>query len=159
MKKSLSIMMALIIAQLFAGCAEKTLPSKDTEETEQYMNSEAQEEVAEEYCTEESDEEKYNESKPQEPAEDKEAVMIILSEEEMAHIRSVAEEYYTAINRKMLDFTLADPESSFIRDYEGYKPDEVVLFEVSVENSENKRYITIGSNDDWNNCSVLNEGY
>lgn len=71
----------------------------------------------------------------------------------------MAEEYYVSINRKMLDFTRADPVSSFNQEYEGYGHDEVVLFEVSVENSENKRYITIGSKDGWNSCSILNEGY
>lgn len=82
-----------------------------------------------------------------------------LSDEEMARIQLVMEEYYISINRRLIDFVQVDPTSSFIREYEGYSSDEVVFFEVSVENSENKRYIAIGSNDGWNNCSVLNEGY
>ena len=159
MKKNINILLVLLMALLFTGCAGDTLPNVDTEKTGQPANSEAQREVTEEYCAEEIDNEKYNESKQQESTEDKEVVIVILSEEELARLRSVAEEYYISINRKMLSFTQADPESPFMREYEGYGADEVVLFVVSVENSENKRYITIGSKDGWNNCSILNEGY
>ena len=52
-----------------------------------------------------------------------------------------------------------EDESSFMQDYDGYTKDEVVMFRITVENSENKRYIIIGSKDDWKNCEVLNEGY
>lgn len=100
-----------------------------------------------------------NLSEQSEPTEDKESATPILSEEEFARLRLIAEEYYTSLNYKMLDLTPADPESSFHQEYEGYLPDEVVLFEVYVENIENKRYITIGSKDNWNNCEILNEGY
>lgn len=126
-------MMLLLIALLFTGCAGNTLPDEDTEKTEQSADSEAREEVKEEYSAEESDDKKYQES--------------------------TAEKYYTSINRKMLKFTQADPNSSFMQEYEGFEADEVVLFEVIIENNEAKRYITIGSKDGWNNCSILNEGY
>ncbi|MDE6434612.1 MAG: hypothetical protein K2L07_10345 [Lachnospiraceae bacterium] len=158
MKKSISIIMALTAALLFTGCVEDTFLDEDTEEMEQSLELEAQEEVTEE-CAEENDAEKINLSEHQELTEDKEAATLILSEEELARMRLIAEEYYTSINRKMLDFTRADPVSSFNREYEGYGHDEVVLFEVSVENSENKRYIAIGSKDGWNSCNILNEGY
>lgn len=158
MKKAIGIMMVVIISLLFAGCTEDTFPAEDTDETGQSLELEMQGKVTE-YCVEENDDEKCFTSEHQEHTEDKETVTLILSEEELARMRLIAEEYYVSINRKMLDFTQADPTSSFNREYEGYEPDEVVLFEVSVENSENKRYITIGSKDGWNNCSVLNEGY
>lgn len=158
MKKSIGIIMALTIALLFTGCEEDTLPNKDTEEIEQSLELEAQEEVTEE-CVEKSDAENVNLSEHQELITDNDSSSLILSEEELARIRLMAEEYYVSINRKMLDFTRADPVSSFNQEYEGYGHDEVVLFEVSVENSENKRYITIGSKDGWNSCSILNEGY
>ena len=60
------------------------------------------------------------------------------AEEELAQIRLITEEYYTFTNCKMHDFTQADLASSLNREYERYDPDEVVLFEVSVENSEKK---------------------
>lgn len=178
MKKTKNIMLLLLIALLFTGCTRNTFPDEDTEKTEQSADSEARGEVKEEYSAEESDDEKYQEStedkeavilseeelkysvpKQQEFTEDKEAVIVVLSEEELARLRSVAEKYYTSINRKMLKFTQADPNSSFMQEYEGFEADEVVLFEVILENIEAKRYITIGSNDGWNNCSILNEGY
>ena len=158
MKKSISIIMALTAALLFTGCVENMFLDEDTEEIEQSSELEAQEEVTEE-CMEEDDAEKINLLEHQELTVDKDAVNLILSEEELARIWLIAEEYYTSINRKMLDFTRADPVSSFNQEYEGYEHDEVVLFEVSVENSENKRYIAIGSKDDWNSCNILNEGY
>ncbi len=80
-------------------------------------------------------------------------------EEELARIQQVMEEYYNSIHRKMTGYVQIDASSSFMQEYEGYQPDEVVLFGVTVENSENKRYITIGSKDGWHNCSILNEGY
>lgn len=157
MKKIMNISLVLLIALLFTGCAGNTLPDENTEETEQSADSEARRKVKEEYSTEE--ELKYNVSKQQESTEEKEAVIVVLSEEELARLRSVAEKHYTSINRTMLKFTQADPNSSFMQEYEGYEADEVVLFEVILENIEAKRYITIGSKDGWNNCSILNEGY
>lgn len=174
MKRMMNISLVLLIALLFTGCAGDMLPDEDTEKTEitetkekaeiteeaeQPADSEMQGEVTEAYSAEEDEDEKYNDPKQQDPAEDKETVTVTLSEEELARLRSAAEKYYTSIYRNMLSFTQADPASSFIQEYEGYGADEVVLFEVSVENSENKRYITIGSKDGWNNCSILNEGY
>lgn len=174
MKKTMNISLVLLIALLFIGCAGDMFPDEDTETTEitetkekteiteqaeQTADSEMQGEVTEAYRAEEDDDEKYNELKQQESTEDKEAVIVVLSEEELARLRSAAEKYYTSINCNMLSFTQADSASSFMQEYEGYEADEVVLFVVSVENSENKRYITIGSKDGWNNCSILNEGY
>ncbi len=83
----------------------------------------------------------------------------ILSDEELAHIQLAIEEYYNSIHRKIVEYAQVDSASSYMQEYEGYEPDEVVLFEVLAENSENKRYITIGSKDSWNHCSILNEGY
>ncbi len=158
MKVSKSIIMALTIALLFTGCVGDTFSDKDIEEIEQPLELETQEEVMEE-CVEKSNAESINLSEHQELIADNDSASLILSEEELVRIRLMAEEYYVSINRKMLDFTRADPVSSFNREYEGYEHDEVVLFEVSVENSENKRYIAIGSKDGWNSCNILNEGY
>lgn len=165
MKKSMGIMGALIMSLFFTGCAEDTLPNEGTEKTGQSLESEAHGEVAEGYAKESADP-KHNVPEQQELTEGQEltedigAVTLMLSEEDLARIRLIAEEYYTSINRKMFSFTQADPASSFHRrEYEGYEPDEVVLFVVTVENNGPKRYITIGSKDGWNNCSVLNEGY
>lgn len=177
MKKTMNISLVLLIALLFTGCAGNTLPDEDTEKTEQSADSEARgsaeesdnekhNDLKQQGSTEDKEavmlleeELKYNVSKQQESTEEKEAVIVVLSEEELARLRSVAEKHYTSINRKMLKFTQADPNSSFMQEYEGYEADEVVLFEVILENIEAKRYITIGSKDGWNNCSILNEGY
>lgn len=83
----------------------------------------------------------------------------MLSDEELDRIQLAVEEYYSSIHRKIVGYGQADSASPFMQEYEGYGPDEVVLFEVLVENSEAKRYIAIGSKDSWDNCSVLNEGY
>lgn len=158
MKKSMGIMGALIIALLFTGCAEDTLSNEGTEKTGQSLESEAQGEMTE-GNSEEGDDQKFDAPEQQEITEDNVAETLKLSEEDLARMQSIAEEYYTSMNRKMLSFTQADPALSYHQEYEGYEPDEVVLFEVIVENSEAKRYITIGSKDGWNNCSILNEGY
>lgn len=158
MKKSIGIVGALIIALFFAGCEEDKLPNEGTEKTGQSLESEAQGEMTEGNSEEGSDQ-KHSVPEQQEITEDKVTESLILSEEDLARLRSIAEEYYTSRNRKMLSFTQADPTLSFNQEYEGYESDEVVLFEVIVENGDAKRYITIGSKDDWQNCSILNEGY
>lgn len=162
MRKIINIVVVLMVALFFTGCAKDTLPKENTDKTEQSLDVETQEEVKGEQNIGKVDdvEEKYNTTNQQEEfSEVTEAATVKLSDEEMARIQLVMEEYYISINRRLIDFVQADPTSSFIREYEGYSSDEVVFFEVSVENSENKRYIAIGSNDGWNNCSVLNEGY
>lgn len=162
MRKIINIVVVLMVALFFTGCAKDTLPKENTDKTEQSLDVETQEEVKGEQNIEKVDdvEEKYNTTNQQEEfSEVTEVATVKLSDEEMARIQLVMEEYYISINRRLIDFVQADPTSSFIREYEGYSSDEVVFFEVSVENSENKRYIAIGSNDGWNNCSVLNEGY
>ncbi len=145
MKRAKGIVGALILALLFAGCAAESGDKQNDLSGQQ-----------------ESTEEKSAETSPgqQESAEEKSAEALTLSEEDFNRLQAVAEEYYTSMNRKMLGFTQADPASPFYgQEYEGYGPDEVALFEVTVENSEAKRYIAIGSKDGWIHCSVLNEGY
>lgn len=162
MRKIINIVVVLMVALFFTGCAKDTFPKENTDKTEQSLDVETQEEVKGEQNIEKVDdvEEKYNTTNQQEEfSEVTEAATVKLSDEEMARIQLVMEEYYISINRRLVDFVQADPTSPIIREYEGYSSDEVVFFEVSVENSENKRYIAIGSNDGWNNCSVLNEGY
>lgn len=158
MKKSMGIMGVLIIALSITGCAEGALPNESTDKTGQSLESEAQGEMTERN-SEEGDDQKLNAPEQQEITENNVTETLILSEEDLARMRSIAEEHYTSMNRKMLSFTQADPALSYNPEYEGYEPDEVVLFEVIVENSEAKRYIIIGSKDGWNNCSILDEGY
>ena len=145
MKRAKGIVGALILALLFAGCA--------AESGDKQNDLSGQQESTEEKSAETS-------SGQRESAEEKSAEALTLSEEDFNRLQAVAEEYYTSMNRKMLGFTQADPASPFYgQEYEGYGPDEVALFEVTVENSEAKRYIAIGSKDGWIHCSVLNEGY
>ena len=162
MRKMINIIVVLMTALFFTGCAKDTLSKENTDKTEPFLDVETQEEVKEEHYLEEVDDvdEKYNTTNQQEElSEVTEIATVKLSDEEMAKVQLIMEEYYISINRRLVDFVQADPTSPIIREYEGYGSDEVVFFEVSVENSENKRYIAIGSNDGWNNCSVLNEGY
>lgn len=86
-------------------------------------------------------------------------VIVVFSEEELNRLDEVIKKYYASINRTIISYVQADPTSPFLMYYEGYNADEVVLFEVTVENSEINRMITIGSKDGWNNCNILNEGY
>lgn len=125
------------------------------------LEPEIQEEVKREDILESIDyEEKYGAVNQMEDiAEDTEIITVTLSEEQLAHVQMELEDYYISINCKLLSYVRATPSCSFIREYEGYEANEVVVFEVSVENSENKRYIAIGSKDGWNNCIILNEGY
>lgn len=145
MKKAMGIMGVLITVLLFTGCAEESHDEKTGSSEQQESTEDERVEIS---------------SEPQGTAEDGRAEALALSEEDLARLQSVAEEYYTSKNRKMISITLADPTSSFHRqDYEGYEPNEVALFEVFIENDEIRRYITIGSKDGWVNCSVLDEGY
>ena len=161
MRKKINIWLVLLMALLFTGCKETMLPGENTDTTEQLLETEIQEEVKKEEVLESIDyEEKYDTTNQMEnTAEDTETTTVILSDEELAHVQMVLEDYYISINRKLLSYVRATTACSFIREYEGYEANEVVVFEVSVENSENTRYIAIGSKDGWNNCNVLNEGY
>lgn len=160
MKRAKGIVGALILALLFAGCAAESGDKQNDLSGQQESTEEKSAETSP--GQQESAEEKSAEtlSGQQESAEEKSAEALTLSEEDFNRLQAVAEEYYTSMNRKMLGFTQADPASPFYgQEYEGYGPDEVALFEVTVENSEAKRYIAIGSKDGWIHCSVLNEGY
>ena len=161
MKKTINIWLVLLIALLFTGCTETMLPEENMDKTEQFLEPEIQEEVKREDILESIDyEEKYGAVNQMEDiAEDTEIITVTLSEEQLAHVQMELEDYYISINCKLLSYVRATPSCSFIREYEGYEANEVVVFEVSVDNSENKRYIAIGSKDGWNNCIILNEGY
>ncbi|MCD7708528.1 MAG: hypothetical protein LUI02_01485 [Clostridiales bacterium] len=82
-----------------------------------------------------------------------------LSDEDEGNIRLAIDDYYSSLGKTVTNCTQADPESPFMQSYEGYEPDEVVMFEVYTEGDDNKRHITIGSKDGWQNCKILNEGY
>lgn len=161
MKKTINIWLVLLIALLFMGCTETMPLEENMDKTEQFLEPEIQEEVKREDILESIDyEEKYGAVNQMEDiAEDTEIITVTLSEEQLAHVQMALEDYYISINCKLLSYVRATPSCSFIREYEGYEANEVVVFEVSVENSENKRYIAIGSKDGWNNCIILNEGY
>lgn len=161
MRKTINIWLILLITLLFTGCTETMLPRENTDKTEQVLETEIQEEVKKEDISESIDyEEKYGTTNQMEDiVGDTEITTVTLSDEELAHVQMALEDYYISINCKLLSCVRATRACSFIREYEGYETNEVVVFEVSVENSENKRYIAIGSKDGWNNCIILNEGY
>lgn len=93
------------------------------------------------------------------PTQSEKGEINLLTDEELAWVQSVIEEYYSSINLKITGFVMADETSPFMQEYEGYEADEVVLFDVFVEDNEIKRHITVGSKDDWVTCKILNEGY
>ena len=103
------------------------------------------------------DDEKYNVSEQQTECMENTS-MVMLSDAELVRIERIMEKYYTSINRKLFGYVQVNSVPC-MQKYEGYEADEVALFEVSVENSENKRYIAVGSKDNWKSCSILNEGY
>lgn len=96
-----------------------------------------------------------------EASESSEVIIVTLTEEELARIEETIENYYIYIHRSIIDYVqVTDPQSPFFRErYTEYDTDEVVVFEVNMENSEINRFITIGSKDGWITCDVLGEGY
>lgn len=91
-------------------------------------------------------------------AEDNEIETVTLSEEGLAVVRQAIEEYYVSMNRQVIDYVRADGEVAYLMTQEAYEG-EVVVFRVSVAGSEAGRYILLGSQDGWEHCVVLNEGY
>lgn len=167
MKRKLrDILSVIIVALLLAGCINSSISKENTETAEEssfYEESgwEVAKETEQANVEKEDEEEKYNASEQtnDEAVENGEFTAAVLSEAEMFNVEKAIEDYYDSINRKVISFEQVTSISSFFREYEGYESNEVVLFEVIVDNSENKRYITIGSKNRWEDCSVLNEGY
>lgn len=91
--------------------------------------------------------------------EDEDKNIHTLSKDEFDRIEEVIKIYYDSINQTIISMELIDKIPTFESEYDGYDSKELVFFEVLVENSEMKRYIVVGSKDNWNNCDVLNEGY
>lgn len=160
MKRTVGVLLILLIL-LFTGCSEDALPKENIIIIEQLLDLGIKGKEVDENSMEKEDE-KEKQSIDQQKEKHRQfnnVETVMLSDKELVRIQLVMEEYYSSINKKIIDYVQVDSSSSFMQEYEGYAPDEVVLFEVLVDNSENKRYITIGSKDGWNNCSVLNEGY
>lgn len=131
---------------LFTGCSQNSHPQKNI--TEQNLDLKRNEVTTEK-----------SEKNQEKSTELNKKSVRKLSEKEYNNLRIFIEKYYDSINKKLIDCVQMEDESSFMQDYDGYTKDEVVMFRITVENSENKRYIIIGSKDDWKNCEVLNEGY
>lgn len=96
-----------------------------------------------------------------ETSDSSEVIIVTLTQEELSRIEETIEKYYVYIHRSIIDYAqVTDPESPFFRErFIEYDADEVVVFEVNMENSEINRFITIGSKDGWITCDVLDEGY
>ncbi|MCH5339388.1 MAG: hypothetical protein J1E03_11445 [Acetatifactor sp.] len=164
-----NILIVLSIALFFMGCSntEFSQNRKETkEETVQWYEASIEEVTEEKTELREmgkEDEEKHdisNQGKEETP-EDRKPVIVVLAEEEMTRIDDAIQHYYIQIHLKIVDYVqVEDTESFCFRvPYEGYEVDEIVAFEVTVENSEIKRHIIIGSTDGWNSCNILDEGY
>ena len=64
------------------------------------------------------------------------------------------------VKKNVMDgYALLDHYAPIARRYDGYEDDEVLYFEVTERGSEIKRYIVVGSKDNWMECVILNEGY
>lgn len=112
--------------------------------------------------SEENSEEQFDRpNMTEEVSENSEVIIVTLTQEELDRIEETIENYYIYIHRSIIDYVqVTDPESPFFRErFIEYEADEVVVFEVYVEESEVNRFITIGSKDGWITCDVLDEGY
>lgn len=112
--------------------------------------------------SEENSEEQFDRpNMTEEVSENSEVIIVTLTQEELDRIEETIENYYIYIHRSIIDYVqVTDPESPFFRErFIEYEADEVVVFEIYVEESEVNRFITIGSKDGWITCDVLDEGY
>lgn len=82
-----------------------------------------------------------------------------LSEEEMDRVMAAIDNYYKKTSHKVDGYALLDHYAPIARSYDGYGDDEVLYFEVTERGSKIKRYIVVGSKDNWMECVILNEGY
>ena len=82
-----------------------------------------------------------------------------LSEEEMDRVMAAIDNYYKKTSHKVDGYALLDHYAPIARNYDGYEDDEVIYFEVTERGCEIKRYIVVGSKDNWKKCVILNEGY
>lgn len=90
---------------------------------------------------------------------DGESATVILSEEGFNVAGQAVEDYYASMNRRLIAYVQADDRmANHLREQEEFDG-EIVVFRVSVEGSEAARYIVLGSQDGWEHCTVLNEGY
>lgn len=82
-----------------------------------------------------------------------------LTEEELDRVMTAIDNYYKKTSHKVDGYALLDHYVPIARSYDGYEDDEVLYFEVTERGSEIKRYIEVGSKDNWMECVILNEGY
>ena len=81
-----------------------------------------------------------------------------LSESEVENIKQAAYRYYSSIGLTVIQMVQIEKDPSVINESENTFG-EIAVFEVVVENDEEKRYIVVGSNNHWKDCNVVNEGY
>lgn len=84
---------------------------------------------------------------------------VSLSQEEYEWVMTAVEDYYVSTVFEITDIKYWEGEIPYRREYEGYSEEEIVYFEVSVNNCNPNRLIVVGSKDGWRNCEILNEGY
>lgn len=83
-----------------------------------------------------------------------------LSEKTISEITAFAKEWYASHSYEVISITPDYDETERQEyDYKEYNADAILVFRVAVKGDEVKRYITIGSRNDWQDCDVLNEGY
>ena len=83
-----------------------------------------------------------------------------ISQSDLSNIKKYAKEYYASLHYDVIDMIPdVDETKQQESNYTGYNPDEILVMRVAIKDSEVPRYITLGSKDQWKNCSILNEGY
>ena len=82
-----------------------------------------------------------------------------LTDAEWERVCATIENYYAKTNHQVIRYELLRHDAPIVRSYDGYNETEVIYFEVIERGNEIKRYIAVGSKDQWMECVVLNEGY
>lgn len=79
-----------------------------------------------------------------------------LSDTEFLCVKEMVVEYYASINREVIRM-----EQGYFEwlDYEDYKKEEVIMFEIFTNKDEVSRYIVIGSKNNWEKSEIINEGF
>lgn len=147
MKKLIFLFTIIII--FCTGCTENTI-SNEIEKSESVKKEKQEISVTES---------KDSTAVPAETTASEKTEVMKLSEENMEKVQQVIEAYYQTISRTITDTAPIEKPPTMDTEYEGYAKNEIVFYEVTAEDVEAKRYIAVGSKDEWKTCVVLNEGY
>ena len=83
----------------------------------------------------------------------------ILDYKQLSLIYESAMEYYDKIGYFVTDMTISEDDSTSESYYEQYDETNIVVIVVEGPGMDPARHIVVGTEDDWNTCEVLSEGY